>query len=107
MHHQFETEANYLVNKYLLVNVVPFLRKFKKMDNWPDNDTWNRWKNDPSKWIWGLFYYNKEDPRLLVPKKIEWMGVTVNFADRRFGPVCLGFFAFWATMVGLVIYFEK
>jgi uncharacterized membrane protein len=26
-------------------------------------------------------YYNKEDQRLLPPKRIEWMGWTVNFAN--------------------------
>lgn len=29
---------------------------------------------------WGLFYYNPEDKRLIVPKRIKWMGWTFNFA---------------------------
>ncbi len=32
-------------------------------------------------WIWGLFYYNKNDKRLFPPKRHPWMGWTVNFAD--------------------------
>jgi uncharacterized membrane protein len=50
------------------------------MDWDPDREQWERWKNDPSKWFWGIFYYNKEDKRLIVPKKVEWMGATINFA---------------------------
>ena len=59
------------------------------MDNWPDNEQWERWKNDPSKWKWGLFYYNKEDKRLVVPKKIEAMGITFNFAHKAAFPISL------------------
>lgn len=38
--------------------------------------------NDDSKfWKYGLFYYNKEDKRLFPPKRIKWMGWTINFAN--------------------------
>jgi uncharacterized membrane protein len=75
------------------------------MDDWPDNETWNRWKNDPSKWIWGIFYFNREDKRLFVPKRTEWMGVTINFADGRIGTIGLWFFAVWAALGALVVLF--
>ena len=47
----------------------------------PRPETQERWRNDPDNWIWGLFYYNKEDKRLLPPKRIAFMGWTVNFAN--------------------------
>ena len=31
-------------------------------------------------WKWGIFYYNPDDPRMIVPKRIEWMGWSLNFA---------------------------
>ena len=37
--------------------------------------------NNSGKWIWGIFYYNKEDNRIFPPKRIPWMGWTVNFAN--------------------------
>lgn len=49
----------------------------------PSEETQERWQNDPNNWIWGLFYYNKEDKRLLPPKRIPIMGWTVNFANRN------------------------
>ena len=49
----------------------------------PSEETKERWQNDPNNWIWGLFYYNKEDKRLLPPKRIPIMGWTVNFANRN------------------------
>lgn len=30
-------------------------------------------------WKWGVFYWNREDPRVLVPKRYGW-GWTFNFA---------------------------
>ena len=41
------------------------------------------WRHDPNNWIWGMFYYNPEDRRILPPKRIKWMGWTVNFASPK------------------------
>lgn len=49
----------------------------------PSQETKEKWHIDPNNWIWGMFYYNKEDKRLLPPKRIAWMGWTVNFANRN------------------------
>jgi uncharacterized membrane protein len=57
-----------------------------------------QWQNDPSKWIWGLFYYNKEDKRLLPPKRIAAMGWTVNFANPKSVLLMVGILA----LVGIV-----
>lgn len=48
-----------------------------------DKETRERWHKDPNNWIWGIFYYNKQDPRLLPPKRLAAMGWTVNFANPR------------------------
>ncbi len=29
---------------------------------------------------WGVFYYCKADPRVIVPKRLKWMGWTINAA---------------------------
>jgi uncharacterized membrane protein len=50
-------------------------------DNNPDRETLEQWHKDPNNWIWGIFYFNPKDKRLLPPKKIMWMGWTVNFAN--------------------------
>jgi uncharacterized membrane protein len=34
---------------------------------------------DPYKW--GIFYFDPQDNRVFVPKKIPWAGITVNFAN--------------------------
>ncbi len=49
----------------------------------PTKETYTRWTNDPKNWIWGIFYYNPKDKRLMPPKKQEWMGWTVNFANKK------------------------
>lgn len=52
-----------------------------KDNNEPSEETKERWNKDPDNWIWGIFYYNPEDSRLLPPKKIKELGWTVNFAN--------------------------
>lgn len=42
------------------------------------NKQWNR---DPGNWIWGIFYFNKNDKRLFLPKRNPSFGITVNFAN--------------------------
>jgi uncharacterized membrane protein len=37
--------------------------------------------NNPEKYKWGVFYFDAEDPRVVVPKNIQWMGWTLNFAQ--------------------------
>lgn len=37
--------------------------------------------SDPSNWLWGIFYFNKNDRRLFPPKRDTYAGWTVNFAN--------------------------
>ncbi len=36
--------------------------------------------NDPANWRLNSIYVCKADPRYLVPKRVRWVGWTVNFA---------------------------
>jgi uncharacterized membrane protein len=38
-------------------------------------------ETEPNYWKWGIFYYNPNDPRIFVPKRIKWLGWTLNFAQ--------------------------
>jgi uncharacterized membrane protein len=65
-------------------------------------ETLNNWQKNPNNWKWGVFYYNPEDKRAIVSKRIEWMGYTINFAHK--GAVItffimLAFFVFVATII--------
>ena len=53
-----------------------------------END-FNRMQNDPNNWKWGLLYFNPDDPRILVPKRNQYLGLTLNFGNRRTGPYLL------------------
>lgn len=74
--------------------MIPEKKNNDWKDNDPDKETWEKWKKDPNKWKWGIIYYNKEDNRLFVSKKIEWMGITINFANKKAKWVCLLFTLF-------------
>jgi uncharacterized membrane protein len=68
----------------------------------PSQETLNKWNKDPNNWKWGMFYYNKEDKRIFPPKRIAWMGFTVNFANRNsvlFFIIFLAFFLAIAFMI--------
>ena len=43
----------------------------------PNQETQEKWSKDPENWIWGIFYYNKEDNRLLVDKRNPNLGGTI------------------------------
>ena len=38
-------------------------------------------KTNTDKYIWGLFYFDKSDSRVIVPKVNKWLGWTFNFAN--------------------------
>lgn len=50
-------------------------------DKKPTPEALNNWHNDSSNWKWGIFYFNKKDKRIFPPKRIPYMGWTVNFAN--------------------------
>ena len=56
-------------------------------------------QKDPNNWVWGIFYYNKKDSRIFVPKRIQWMGITVNFANRKTYLFLLGTLMFFCFIV--------
>jgi uncharacterized membrane protein len=41
----------------------------------PDNLT--RAEKNPEHYKWGLFYFNPDDPRVILPKRAQWMGWVV------------------------------
>ena len=49
----------------------------------PSKETLEKWHKDPNNWKFGGIYYNKEDKRIFPPKRIAWMGWTINFANRN------------------------
>ena len=47
----------------------------------PSKEQMDEWHNDPSNWDWGIFYFNKKDSRIFPPKRLSFLGWTVNFAN--------------------------
>ncbi|MCR1951347.1 DUF5808 domain-containing protein [Clostridium sp. DSM 100503] len=47
-----------------------------------ENEGDDLYKNDDDKWIWGMFYYNKNDPAWMVEKRVG-IGYTINFANKK------------------------
>lgn len=78
-----------------------------KTDDWRDNDpdaaTSDKWRKDPNNWIWGIFYFNKEDKSLFVSKKIEWMGTTLNFANKNWVIYMVLFISFFSFVLFMIL----
>lgn len=55
---------------------------------WQKNENWG----GPH---WGAVYFSKKDTRIFVPKKISWMGWTVNLAHTA------GVLLFVGTLLGI------
>jgi hypothetical protein len=58
-------------------------------------------RNDPHNQKWGV-YHCKADPRVIVPKRLKWMGYTINVARPSAIPVMLLMLAFLAVPVAIV-----
>ncbi|MCP2037585.1 DUF5808 domain-containing protein [Chryseobacterium sp. HSC-36S06] len=59
-------------------------------------------ENNSGKWIWGIFYYNKEDDRIFPPKRIPWMGWTVNFANWKSIAALVAMLAFFYFIIFMI-----
>jgi uncharacterized membrane protein len=44
-------------------------------------ETLDAWHDNPSNRKWGIFYFNKKDNRIFLPKRMKYAGWTVNFAN--------------------------
>ena len=71
------------------------------MEN-PNKDTLEQQHKDPKNWKWGMFYYNPEDPRNMVPKRIQWMGITINFAKTKAVILLIGFLLFALFIIFMI-----
>ena len=69
----------------------------------PSEETKRQWHQDPNNWIWGIFYYNKEDNRIFSPKRIAWMGWTVNFAN----PISVSVFLCILFLAAILVLAQK
>lgn len=56
-----------------------------------------------STWKWG-FYYNPNDPRIMVPKRIASMGWTINIGRPVGKAIGLGILALVVIIIGMVFY---
>jgi uncharacterized membrane protein len=81
-----------------ILNLMALIRIFKKKN--PKQEQFNEWHDDPSNWKLGLFYFNREDNRILVPKRMESLGWTVNFAN----PLSVATFIVIIIVILVVLY---
>ncbi|KQR67447.1 DUF5808 domain-containing protein [Pedobacter sp. Leaf176] len=56
--------------------------------------------DNPENWKWGLFYFNRDDSRIIVPKQMVGLGWTFNFAH----PISFIFIALIFAFVAYEIY---
>ncbi len=49
--------------------------------NKPSQETYDQWHNDANNWKLGIFYFNKADQRIFPPKRLKYLGWTINFAN--------------------------
>lgn len=74
----------------------------EKPDN-PSKETLEQWSKDPNNWVWGIFYYNPKDKRILPPKRNPNMGWTVNFANTKSVLFLIGMLLFFSLVITTII----
>ncbi len=69
----------------------------------PSKDTLEDWHKNPKYWkLKGLFYYNKEDERIMVDKQNPNYGTTLNFAHKKAYLFLLLIFVFFGFIVYMI-----
>ena len=71
--------GNYILISLILLAVLHLILEFMHMliiKKWK-----TRIQNESDYWVWGIFYFNPDDTRIIVPKRIEWLGWTLNYAQ--------------------------
>ncbi|MFT7351358.1 MAG: putative membrane protein [Flavobacterium sp.] len=61
------------------------------------------WNNGSNNWLFLGIYYNKEDKRIFVPKRIKWMGITINFGNQKSFFVLLAIAAFFSFILFMIV----
>ena len=79
------------------VAVVVLARNNRERDE-GEEDTGLTHRDDDKHWRGGLFYINREDPALMVPRRFG-LGWALNFGNPRTAMVLAGFVA----LIGLVV----
>jgi uncharacterized membrane protein len=64
---------------YIILNVMSLRNILSKANS--KQEEFNRWHDNSENWKAGIFYYNKADNRIFVPKRLESLGWTINFAN--------------------------
>lgn len=62
---------------------------------------------NPENYKWGIFYFNPKDTRIMVPKRKQWMGWTLNFANIYSFFILLGILILLAGMVVFALVMEN
>lgn len=73
----------------------------------PSKETLEKWHKDPKNWKWEMFYFNKEDKRLLVDKKNPNLGGTINFAHPKSYLFLIGMICFFAFVITTILMSKK
>lgn len=55
-------------------------------------------RKNPDNYKWGIFYFNPNDPRCIIPRRNIALGVSLNFANPYSYLIILGFIAFAVIM---------
>ena len=68
----------------------------------PSIELIEKWEKDSNNWKLKLFYFNPDDTRVFVPKRLKSMGITLNFANPKaylFMLLMISFFGFILFMI--------
>jgi len=91
--------GNYILIALILLAVLHLILEFMHtiiIKKWK-----TRIQNESDYWVWGIFYFNPDDSRIIVPKRIEWLGWTLNFAQ-PISVVIIGGILFFISLIALI-----
>ena len=66
----------------------------------PVSGNFNHLENNPENYKWGIFYFNPDDPRIILTKRSRVMGLTLNFGN-LWSYVIIAVFLLLALVIGI------
>src|SRR5438093_396111 len=76
---QYGGFCQYIIIFVLLI--VQIIQKYFLTKDVLKREMYDAWHDDSAKWKFYFLYYNSEDPRIFVNKKVSFLGWTLNWAQ--------------------------
>ena len=71
-----------IIYEFYTVRLINYIIGSSDREDFDEVNKCEDYRDDDDNWIWGMFYFNKNDPTFMIEKRVG-IGYTVNFANKK------------------------